>query len=34
VLPLHEPAARDAVVALLDRLRDDGWDAGQALPDA
>jgi UDP-N-acetylmuramyl tripeptide synthase len=34
VRPLHEPAARDAVVALLDRLRDDGWDAGQALPDA
>jgi UDP-N-acetylmuramyl tripeptide synthase len=34
VLPLHERAARDAVVALLDRLRDDGWDAGQALPDA
>jgi UDP-N-acetylmuramyl tripeptide synthase len=34
VLPLHEPAAREAVVALLDRLRDDGWDAGQALPDA
>jgi UDP-N-acetylmuramyl tripeptide synthase len=34
VLPLHEPAARDAVIALLDRLRDDGWDAGQALPDA
>jgi UDP-N-acetylmuramyl tripeptide synthase len=34
VLPVHEPAARDAVVALLDRLRDAGWDAGQALPDA
>jgi UDP-N-acetylmuramyl tripeptide synthase len=34
VLPVHEPAARDAVVALLDVLRDAGWDAGQALPDA
>ena len=34
VLPVHEPAARDAVVALLDRLREAGWDAGQALPDA
>ena len=33
VLPVHEPAARDAVVALLDRLRDAGWNAGQALPD-
>jgi UDP-N-acetylmuramyl tripeptide synthase len=34
VLPVHEPAARDVVVALLDRLRDAGWNAGQALPDA
>ncbi|GAA4999893.1 Mur ligase [Pseudoluteimonas lycopersici] len=34
VLPVHEPAARDAVVALLDRLRDAGWNAGQALADA
>jgi hypothetical protein len=34
VLPVHEPAARDAVVAMLDALRDAGWDAGQALPDA
>jgi UDP-N-acetylmuramyl tripeptide synthase len=34
VLPVHEPAARDAVVALLDRLREAGWDAGQALTDA
>jgi len=34
VLPVHEPAVRDAVVALLDALRDAGWDAGQALPDA
>jgi UDP-N-acetylmuramyl tripeptide synthase len=34
VLPVHEPAARDAVVALLDRLRDAGWRPGQGLPDA
>ena len=34
VLPVHEPARRDAVVALLDRLRDEGWRAGQPLPDA
>ena len=25
VLPIHEPAARDRVVALLDQLRDAGW---------
>jgi UDP-N-acetylmuramyl tripeptide synthase len=31
VLPIHEPAQRDAVVALLDRLRDDGWRAGRPL---
>ena len=34
VLPVHEPAARNVVVALLDRLRDAGWNAGQVLPDA
>ena len=33
VLPVHEPARRDAVVALLDRLRTEGWRAGQALPE-
>jgi UDP-N-acetylmuramyl tripeptide synthase len=33
VLPVHEPAARDAVVDLLDRLRDAGWNPGQRLPD-
>lgn len=32
VLPIHEPERRDEVVALLDRLRDDGWSAGQRLP--
>ena len=32
VLPVHEPARRDVVVALLDALRDRGWHAGQALP--
>ncbi len=32
VLPIHEPERRDEVVALLDRLRDDGWTAGQRLP--
>ncbi len=32
VLPIHEPLARDAVVALLNRLRDAGWRAGDALP--
>ena len=31
VLPIHEPARRDVVVALLDRLRDAGWRAGQRL---
>jgi hypothetical protein len=25
VLPIHEPVARDEVVALLDRLQADGW---------
>ncbi|HSD18025.1 MAG TPA: Mur ligase family protein [Thermomonas sp.] len=32
VLPVHEPARRDEVVALLDRLRDEGWRAGMPLP--
>ena len=31
-LPVHEPGARDAVVALLDRLQADGWRAGEPLP--
>ena len=34
VLPVHEPARRDAVVALLDRLQARGWRAGQAMPEA
>jgi UDP-N-acetylmuramyl tripeptide synthase len=34
VLPIHEPLARDAVVALLDRLQAGHWRAGSALPDA
>ena len=34
VLPIHEPAARDEVVALLDRLQATDWRAGAALPDA
>jgi len=33
VLPVHEPERRDEVVALLDRLRDEGWRAGQPLPE-
>lgn len=33
VLPVHEPSARDAVVALLERLRSDGWQPGQRLPE-
>ena len=33
VLPIHEPDARDAVVAVLDRLHVGGWLAGSALPD-
>jgi hypothetical protein len=33
VLPIHEPERRDVVVALLDRLRDEGWRAGQRLPE-
>ena len=32
VLPIHEPAARDAVVALLDQLQATGWRAGDGLP--
>ena len=31
VLPIHEPAARDQVVALLDRLQATHWRAGSAL---
>ncbi|MEO5963733.1 MAG: Mur ligase family protein [Thermomonas sp.] len=33
VLPVHEPLARDTVVALLERLRSDGWQPGQRLPE-
>ena len=33
VLPIHELERRDKVVALLDRLRDEGWRAGQRLPE-
>lgn len=32
VLPVHEAAARNAVVALLDTLRDRDWQPGQPLP--
>ncbi|GHC10052.1 hypothetical protein GCM10010080_26880 [Thermomonas carbonis] len=32
VLPVHELARRDEVVALLDRLQAEGWRAGEALP--
>lgn len=32
VLPVHEPARRDEVVALLDRLQAEGWQAGEPLP--
>ncbi|HWS76978.1 MAG TPA: Mur ligase family protein [Thermomonas sp.] len=32
VLPIHEPERRDAVVALLDQLQANGWQAGQRLP--
>mgnify|MGYP006975398401 CR=1 FL=1 len=34
VLPIHEPVHRGTVVALLDRLRAEGWRAGQPVPDA
>jgi UDP-N-acetylmuramyl tripeptide synthase len=34
VLPIHEPAHRDTMVALLDRLQAEGWHAGQPLPEA
>ena len=33
VLPVHEPSARDTVVALLERLRADGWQPGRRLPE-
>ncbi|HSM12008.1 MAG TPA: cyanophycin synthetase, partial [Lysobacter sp.] len=33
VLPIHEPLARDEVVALLDRLQAQGWRAGEAVPE-
>lgn len=32
VLPVHEPSARDQVVALLDGLQATGWRAGKRLP--
>jgi UDP-N-acetylmuramyl tripeptide synthase len=32
VLPVHELARRDEVVALLDRLQAEGWRAGESLP--
>ena len=34
VLPIHEPGARDEVVALLDQLQATHWRAGVALPEA
>lgn len=34
VLPIHEPAARDDIVALLDGLQSAQWRAGMALPPA
>ena len=34
VLPIHEPAARDKVVELLQALRATDWQAGQPLPEA
>ncbi|MEG3049204.1 MAG: Mur ligase family protein [Thermomonas sp.] len=33
VLPVHELARRDEVVALLDRLQAEGWRAGEPLPE-
>ena len=33
VLPVHELERRDEVVALLDRLREEGWRAGMPLPE-
>lgn len=33
VLPVHEQARRDAVVALLDRLQAEGWRAGMPVPE-
>ena len=32
VLPVHSRLARSEVVALIERMRRDGWRAGQALP--
>ena len=32
VLPVHEPSARDAAVALLDALQGSGWCSGEPLP--
>ena len=32
VLPIHEPARRNEVVALLDALQAQGWHAGDPLP--
>lgn len=34
VLPIHDPAARDKVVALLETLQATDWQAGQSLPEA
>ncbi|MGH8076704.1 MAG: Mur ligase family protein [Lysobacter sp.] len=34
VLPIHVPAARDVIVAVLDRLQAVDWRAGMPLPDA
>ena len=33
VLPIHEPQARDEVVALLDRLQAEQWRAAMPLPE-
>lgn len=33
VLPIHETTARDAIVAVLERMRARGWRPGDALPD-
>ena len=34
VLPIHDPAARDDVVAMLDRMHAAQWRAGDRLPEA
>lgn len=34
VLPVHEPSARDTVVALLERLCSEGWQPGRRLPES